>query len=102
MMRLPFPSPFVDASQADVEKQALNFASSHADAGWQTCIARPGLISGFSGAVGMMKNVAITAIGMLGGTISVKDCGAAMIEQCAEGFENEVLTNEDLVRLGRK
>jgi hypothetical protein len=78
------------------------FAGSHADAGWQTCVARPGLISGFSGAFGMLKNAAITAISVVGHTVSVQVCVAAMLQQCADGFEKDVLANEDMVQFARK
>jgi hypothetical protein len=79
----------------------LNFASLHTDAGWETCVARPGLISGLPGAVGMAKNVAITAIGMVGHTVSVRVCAISMIEQCADGFAKAVLSNEDMVTHGK-
>ena len=48
-----------------------------------------------------MKNVAITAIGMVGHTVSVHDCVAAMLNQCTEGFEKNVLLNEDMARLAK-
>ncbi|KAF2679277.1 nucleoside-diphosphate-sugar epimeras-like protein [Lentithecium fluviatile CBS 122367] len=88
--------------RSGVENEVRDFAASHANVGWQTCIARPGLISGFSGAVGMMKNATITAIGFVGHSVTVRDCAASMIKLCAEGLEKETLENEDMVRMGKE
>jgi hypothetical protein len=88
--------------KADVERQVFAFAASHADAGWQACVARPGLISGFSGPLGVLKNAAISAIGVVGHTVSVQVCVAAMLQQCEDGFQKDVLANEDMVDFAKR
>jgi hypothetical protein len=78
----------------------LAFAEEHKDAGWQACVAKPGLISSPETSV---KNILITTVSWLGASkVDVRECAAAMIDQVVNGFEKDPLTNADLVRLGRE
>jgi hypothetical protein len=90
-----------DNGQADVEKSIRGFTAEHAESGWKACIVKPGLISGFTGLVGTLKNAAITAFGFVGNTVGADEIARAMLKQCVDGLEKETLENLDLVRLGR-
>lgn len=82
-----------------MENKVLAFAQERKDAGWEACVAKPGLIN----RPGTMATPFISALGWVGGaTVHVTECAAAMINQVLDGFENEPLTNADLVRLGQK
>lgn len=75
----------------------LAFAEEHKQAGWEACVAKPGLISS---PTTPMKNIFVTAASWTGTpAIRVEECVAAMIYQVLNGFEKEPLNNVDLVRL---
>jgi hypothetical protein len=87
-------------SQGETENQVLTFAAEHKDAGFEACVAKPGLITS---AGSPLKTMFITAASWVGASkVDVSECVAAMIDQVMNGFEKDPLANADLVTLGRK
>jgi hypothetical protein len=87
-------------SQGETENEVLAFAAEHKDAGFEACVAKPGLITS---AESPLKKMFITAVSWLGASkVDVSECVAAMIDQVMNGFEKDPLVNADLVALGRE
>ena len=64
-------------------------------------VAKPGLILQPGSVADWLKSQLLGVVASLP-SISVVEISAAMLEQVVDGFEKDPLTNDDLVRIGKK
>lgn len=89
-------------SQRETEKMVLRLAAEHE--GTEVCIAHPGLVMTTSTYARAALDLTFRFTNMLTRAIPNVSCteiATAVLGQVVGGFEKEVLSNADLVRLGR-
>ena len=65
----------------------------------EVCSTNPGAIDG-PGRDEMIKNIRETVPWLP--VIGIKECVAAMLDQLLNGFEKDLLLNDDLIRIGQR
>lgn len=67
----------------------------------EVCVAKPGWITAATFSTrSIMAFVMRWTVSLP--SVSVTECSATMLDQVTNGFDKEPLTNEDLVRIGRR
>jgi len=69
----------------------------------EACVAKPGLIDA-PGGMGFVRDMGRLVLRTVVGLpkVEVGQVAATLIDQAINGFENDTLLNEDLVRIGMK
>ena len=88
--------------QGETESRVLDYAKG-SNGSVEACVAKPGLIDAPGRTGPVMKAVQTIGRSFIGlPKIDVSEIAAALLDQAVNGFENDTLLNEDLIRIGQK
>ncbi|KAJ1555782.1 hypothetical protein HK405_013187 [Cladochytrium tenue] len=98
----PWVMPEMLLMRGEAETLVLESAR-RSDGVVEACVAKPGYIGEAQAAGGLAGFVGAAARALLGvPSVGKAEIAAALLDQCARGFESDTLTNADLVRIGRR